>query len=74
MTGMPAIELQENIVRQAAEELGPDSGPAKALANLDRRRAKGENVILVSAMEQLFVAPRDAFDGKTLHLQGEDNT
>jgi hypothetical protein len=71
---MPAIELQESIVRQAAEELGPNSGPAKILADLDRRRANGENVILLGAMEQLFVAPRGAFDGKTLHFQGEDNT
>jgi hypothetical protein len=71
MTGVPAKELKEDVIRQIADDRGPDSAFAKIVSELDRRRAKGQDVILLAAIEQMMVAPRDAFDGSTLHLEGD---
>jgi hypothetical protein len=49
----------------------PPKNPGRFIFDLDRRRAKGQDVILLTALEQMMVAPRDAFDGNTLHLEGD---
>jgi hypothetical protein len=70
-TAITRSELKEDVIRQIADDRGPDSAFAKIIFDLDRRRAKGQDVILLTALEQMMVAPRDAFDGNTLHLEGD---
>lgn len=49
------IEVSEAVVRTTAEICGPHSGAAKALANAQKRRARGEQVTFYKVWNAIVV-------------------
>lgn len=52
----------ETLARMTAKVIGPNSGAAKALALLDRRRAAGEDVVIFEHDKAWYVGPKSAAD------------
>lgn len=50
----------ETLARMTAKVIGPNSGAAKALALLERRRAAGEDVAIFEYDKAWYVGPKSA--------------
>lgn len=51
-------QVDENIVRKSAEILGSQSASAKAIEDLEARRAAGEDAVIYEHGQTLLVGPR----------------
>lgn len=54
------IEADRHLLAALAHILGPSSAAAKALAELERRKAAGESVTILHTGRTLVVGPPDA--------------
>lgn len=60
---IPVVEAHEGSIRHTAKILGPSSAAAKAIEDLDARRANNEDAVIYQRGAFLLVGPRIVPDG-----------
>ena len=68
------MDWTERVARSTARIIGSASGAAKALADLERRRAAGEDVAIFREGSMWFVGPpikEDNAPGNLVHLRAQ---
>ena len=55
---IPIVEAHEETIRRTAKILGPSSAAAKAVADLEARRASSEDAVIYQRGAFLLVGPR----------------
>ena len=56
--GMEVVEADEDVVRRTATIMGPSSASARAIEDLEARRAAGEEPVIYQRGSVLLVGPR----------------
>ncbi|WP_298847421.1 hypothetical protein [uncultured Salinicola sp.] len=56
--GMEVVEADEEVVRRTATIMGPSSASARAIKDLEARRAAGEEPVIYQRGSILLVGPR----------------